>query len=203
MSSDGSEAEAEDTSVIITDGHDHMHGDEDGHHGEEGMECPEGDPRYGDCDALYEPICADYECDPQLDGYTPTAQEMSFVFGTRCVDGCHTEDGGAIYPELVLHNLDGMLWDRLVGVATNQSQLRLIDGDGTPDPHQSYVWIKAMNLQGCPVDPDDAPDDPNTAKLGTGSPMPPATEDCPFTENDIKFLERWICCGACNTEPCP
>lgn len=104
---------------------------------------------------------------------------------------------------LVLHNQDGLLRERLVGVATNQSQLRFVDGDGTPDPHQSYVWVKALNLQNCPIDPNSDPNDPNAPRVGTGAVMPPPTEDCAFTENDVAFLERWICCGACDTEPCP
>jgi len=95
------------------------------------------------------------------------------ILNRSCVS-CHLEGGELgsliLYPDP---------WARLVGVASTQSELKLVEPG---DPDKSYVYAKLAGT--------------HEAAGGSGVRMPPQSP--PLAAADIDRLRQWIATGAKN-----
>jgi mono/diheme cytochrome c family protein len=95
------------------------------------------------------------------------------ILNRACIS-CHLEGGElgglALYPDP---------WARLVGVASTQSALKLVEPG---DPGKSYLHAKLAGT--------------HAGAGGSGLRMPPQSP--PLADADIETLRRWIAAGAKN-----
>lgn len=112
---------------------------------------------------------------------TPAAAGDSGAFGERVVPiltqrcvMCHVEGGAlgelSLYPDP---------WSRLVGVASAQSSLKLVEAGS---PEKSYLYAKLLGTH------DEAG--------GSGQRMPPQQE--PLAADELETIRQWILKGALN-----
>jgi len=101
------------------------------------------------------------------------ADRVMPIFNQRCVM-CHVEGGAlgelSLYPDP---------WTRLVGVASTQSPLKLVE-PGSPE--KSYLYAKLLG----------------THDKGGGSGLRMPVQQDPLTAEDLETIRQWILKGALN-----